>query len=105
MKVYHGRFGKGEVIASEGGKITVLFEDVTVGERRFVYPDAFGGFLRFEDQAEQQKAEKLLSAKKNLLALSQAKRREEENSRIREQLTSESSKAKRTSPRTRNPKT
>lgn len=44
MKVDHVRFGKGEVIASDGGKIIVLFEDATIGERRFVYPDAFEGF-------------------------------------------------------------
>lgn len=60
--------------------------------------------MRFEDEAEQQKAEKLLSAKKNLLAMSQAKRREEENARIREQLTSKSLKAKHTLPRSQKPK-
>ncbi|MBQ8407272.1 MAG: hypothetical protein IJY39_00255 [Clostridia bacterium] len=96
MKVYHVRFGKGVVVANEGGKITVAFEDPAVGEKRFAYPDAFESFLRCEDEAEQKKAIKLLEAKRSLLALAQAKRQEEENARIRELAAASEKKTKRT---------
>ena len=43
--VFHARYGRGEVMATEDNRITVRFEDEAVGNRKFPYPEAFECFL------------------------------------------------------------
>lgn len=45
--VQHGRWGRGRVTAKRENTITVSF--VEAGEKMFLYPDAFDGFLVMED--------------------------------------------------------
>ncbi len=46
LKVRHKAFGIGEIVAVNGKYMTVRFE---VGDKNFVYPDAFERFLTLED--------------------------------------------------------
>ena len=46
VKVIHRAFGAGVITAVNGKYITVSFE---IGEKSFVYPDAFEKFLTLED--------------------------------------------------------
>ncbi|MBQ4043963.1 MAG: hypothetical protein IJD06_08210 [Clostridia bacterium] len=47
--VIHKVYGRGIVTAREEKTIRIQFEKEGVGEKSFVYPDAFCGFLQFED--------------------------------------------------------
>ena len=47
--VIHKVYGRGIVIAREEKTIRIQFEREGVGEKSFVYPDAFCSFLQFED--------------------------------------------------------
>lgn len=48
--VVHRLFGRGIVKETEGRTISVLFEKDGIGEKKFLYPDAFRQFLRFEEE-------------------------------------------------------
>ena len=58
--VYHIRFGRGTVCAQGEKTIRVRFEEPGVGEKSFVYPDAFGTYLRFDDAGRQSEVQTLL---------------------------------------------
>ena len=47
--VIHKVYGRGVVTAREEKTIRIQFEREGVGEKSFVYPDAFCSFLQFED--------------------------------------------------------
>ena len=47
--VIHKVYGRGVVTAREEKTIRIQFEKEGVGEKSFVYPDAFCSFLQFED--------------------------------------------------------
>ena len=47
--VIHKVYGRGVVTAREEKTIRIQFEREGVGEKNFVYPDAFCSFLQFED--------------------------------------------------------
>jgi len=47
--VIHKVYGRGIVTAREEKTIRIQFEREGVGEKSFVYPDAFCSFLQFED--------------------------------------------------------
>lgn len=47
-KLKHVQFGEGEVIGQESQKISVQFSE-QYGTKQFVYPDAFGKFLKLND--------------------------------------------------------
>lgn len=49
--VTHVTYGKGSVVSRGGRYVAVRFD--TVGEKTFVYPDAFGKYLTFDGEAEQ----------------------------------------------------
>jgi hypothetical protein len=46
QKVHHKAFGKGTVLSFNGGYLLV---DFPIGQKRFIYPDAFDRFLSTED--------------------------------------------------------
>jgi hypothetical protein len=46
QKVYHKTFGKGTVLSFNGSYLLV---DFPIGQKKFIYPDAFDGFLSTED--------------------------------------------------------
>ena len=55
-KVNHIKFGNGVIVdVSDMNIITVKFDDIE-GEKTFKYPDGFKSFLKFEDDALQEKA-------------------------------------------------
>ena len=56
--VRHSIFGEGVVSAVNGSSMTVVFG---VGEKRFIYPEAFREHLAFEDGAEQRRIDRLFA--------------------------------------------
>lgn len=59
VAVNHVKFGKGMATAVDEKHVSVVFEQA--GETKlFMYPQAFGKFLRFVDEVLQQEAEELL---------------------------------------------
>ena len=54
--VRHRLYGIGEIIKQTDNKITVQFIE-SVGEKSFLYPDAFSGHLRYEDPEMQNSIE------------------------------------------------
>lgn len=55
--VIHKAFGRGNAAYIDGAYISVCFP---CGEKRFVFPDAFGQFLRFEDPQVQSEVEEMI---------------------------------------------
>ena len=47
-EVKHARFGEGEVVSQEEQRISVKFSE-QYGTKQFVYPDAFGKYLKLDD--------------------------------------------------------
>ena len=47
-KVHHKAFGEGVILSLDGGYLLIEFP---VGQKKFVYPDAFDGFLSAEDSS------------------------------------------------------
>lgn len=64
MQVKHILFGNGRVISQDDKHIRVAFENEAVGEKSFVYPDAFAKFLSCEDEEEQSKLVSLINERK-----------------------------------------
>lgn len=58
--IRHKVFGPGVVTAREENILTV---DFSAGEKRFLYPDSFSGFLSLQDGALQSEIQKLLKVK------------------------------------------
>lgn len=59
--VRHRSFGKGIIEALTDSMVTICFPQ---GEKKFIYPEAFGQFLVLKDQAMQKQIEDMLNAKK-----------------------------------------
>ncbi|MPM69917.1 hypothetical protein SDC9_116865 [bioreactor metagenome] len=57
-KVTHRQFGRGEIVGRDDKTITVRFEQ---GDKQFLYPTAFDGFLTFSDAAKEAAVEAQLS--------------------------------------------
>jgi hypothetical protein len=55
--VLHKVFGRGSAECIDGAYLSVRF---ACGEKRFVFPDAFAQFLRFEDGQAQEEVEEML---------------------------------------------
>lgn len=55
--VIHKVFGHGNAVYIDGACISICFP---CGEKRFVFPDAFGQFLRFEDPQVQNEVEEMI---------------------------------------------
>lgn len=53
MQVKHILFGSGRVVSQDDKHIRVTFENAAIGEKSFVYPDAFAKFLTYEDEKDQ----------------------------------------------------
>ena len=65
--VTHKTFGQGTVVSVEGKYITVRFSD-TYGEKTFVYPDVFDGYLTYEEESLQKKISETINIKKEKAA-------------------------------------
>lgn len=82
-RVRHAKFGAGEIVNIEEGRIIVKFTG-DQGEKSFLYPDAFATFLvpdspqvqKYVQKQVHQKEEKSLMEKK--LKMDEAMKREEE---------------------------
>lgn len=61
--VNHKTFGQGTVVSVEGKYITVRFSD-TYGDKTFVYPDVFDGYLTYEDESLQKEISETINIKK-----------------------------------------
>ena len=72
--VSHTAFGAGTVAALAGNVMTVSFKS---GEKKFVYPDAFGDFLTLADAQAQQAVDKQLADNKAKLNRQNKKRQAE----------------------------
>ncbi|MBO4897048.1 MAG: hypothetical protein J5590_01965 [Clostridia bacterium] len=72
-KVTHITFGKGKVTEEGDTYIKVAFTKKSIGEKAFVYPDAFANFLTYDDKELQKEVNKKLAAKKRKLAAEQKK--------------------------------
>lgn len=47
-KVEHSKFGTGVIKSNENGVIRIAF-DMAIGEKAFIYPDAFSSFLKLNN--------------------------------------------------------
>ena len=57
QSVLHKAFGRGVAESIDGAYLNVRF---SCGEKRFVFPDAFAQFLRFEDAQAQAQVEEMI---------------------------------------------
>lgn len=60
--VHHIFFGRGVVTEQKEKTIRIHFERQGVGEKSFVYPDAFVNYLRFEDSSLQAQVRETLDS-------------------------------------------
>ena len=72
-KVENRKYGVGTIVDIIDNKITVRFEGLEEG-KIFKYPDAFDGFLKFENKTLEEKALKDIKDKKNILAIEKAEK-------------------------------
>jgi DNA-binding transcriptional regulator GbsR (MarR family) len=77
-KVIHRQFGIGEVVGKDEKTITVRFEQ---GDKQFLYPAAFDGFLTFTDAAQKAAVEAELSEIQADAAAKQSHLEDEESRR------------------------
>ena len=102
--VYHIRFGRGAVCAQDGKTVRVRFDDAGVGEKSFVYPDAFGAYLRFDDAARQRDVQTQLEAEREAdrqAAEERAAQRAAAIESIREEARAAAAEKRKTAPRRR----
>ena len=59
QRVSHIIWGEGYIEYRDARYVRVVFDNSEIGTRTFVWPDAFGRFLRYEDAALQTSAEAL----------------------------------------------
>ena len=59
--VRHKVFGSGQILSLDDAYLIVRF---ACGEKRFVFPDAFGQFLCFDDEQAQAQVTEMLEAKR-----------------------------------------
>ena len=72
-KVENKKYGVGTIVDIIDNKITVRFEGLEE-EKIFKYPDAFDGFLKFENKTLEEKSLKDIKDKKNTLAIEKAEK-------------------------------
>jgi hypothetical protein len=72
-KVENKKYGVGTIVDIIDNKITVRFEGLEE-EKIFKYPDAFDGFLKFENKTLEEKSLKDIKDKKNSLAIEKAEK-------------------------------
>lgn len=70
-RVKHSKFGEGSIVEEPGEHIKVRFQDYDM-VKSFMFPEAFDGFLRFEDKELQEQYHTLAAAR----------RRQNENNRM-----------------------
>ena len=78
--VQHSTYGRGQIILQSEKTLRIRFEREGVGEKSFVYPDAFVRYLRYEDSGLQREMEAHLEA---ICAEKAAQAAEREAERIR----------------------
>ena len=71
--VNHISFGKGKTVEEGNGFIKVAFDNKDIGEKLFVFPDAFSGFLSYDDKELQKAVNKKLAALRRKIAAEQKK--------------------------------
>ncbi len=71
--VHHSNFGTGTITTLDGKYLTVDF-GAEVGEKTFVYPDAFAKFLTYNDEDEQRKVSELVREKQERLTAEAAEK-------------------------------
>lgn len=87
VKVKHACFGQGTIASLENGRVRVLF-DTACGEKLFVYPDVFKGFLTALDEGANAQIIQDLAAKNEAEKRSAAQRMERMQA-FREQVAAE----------------
>ena len=80
ITVHHSTYGRGQIIMQSEKMLRVHFEAEGVGDKSFVYPDAFTGYLRYEDSGLQSEIEAHLES---IRAEKAAQAAEREAERIR----------------------
>lgn len=98
VKVSHPQFGEGVILFKKDGYIHVRFE-APYGEKTFVYPDAFSGFLSLQDAAGEPGVARDLADKRQREADAQARRLEKLQA-LQDQLTAEKAASRSVRPRT-----
>ena len=73
-KVKNIKYGVGTIVGTDDNKITVKFEEV-IEEKIFKYPEAFEGFLKFENNILEEKALEDLKEKNERLAIEKREKR------------------------------
>ncbi|NGZ77290.1 hypothetical protein [Saccharibacillus alkalitolerans] len=81
-QVEHASFGAGKVIGAGEGRISVRFAD-GVGEKAFLYPEAFDQHLKLQDPKKQQNIGEEVRQKKITVA---EEKRVEEQKRVDEEV-------------------
>ncbi len=59
-KIQHIVWGEGTVVSAEGKYIQVLFDDAEIGNKTFIYPDAFERHMKYLDPELQSTAENII---------------------------------------------
>lgn len=72
-KVNHISFGKGKIVEEGDGFVKVSFNKKDIGEKSFVFPDAFSKFLTYDDKELQKAVNKKLAAVKRKIAAEKKK--------------------------------
>ena len=72
--VCHVTYGRGQITEQNEKILRVRFEGGDVGEKSFVYPDAFERYLRYEDSALQQDMDAYLERMRRAKADASAER-------------------------------
>jgi hypothetical protein len=80
ITVHHSTYGRGQIILQSEKTLRVHFEAEGIGDKSFVYPDAFACYLRYEDSGLQREIEAHLEA---IRAEKAAQAAEREAERIR----------------------
>ncbi len=62
ITVHHSTYGRGQIITQSEKTLRVRFDTEGIGEKSFVYPDAFANYLRYEDSGLQSEMEAHLEA-------------------------------------------
>ncbi len=81
-EITHKVFGEGDIVKQDESFITVEFNDDV---KTFVYPDAFGRFIKLKDQDTAKSLKKVIAAKEVEKAELEKKRREEKERQELEQ--------------------
>lgn len=72
-KVENKKYGMGTIVNTNDNKFIVRFEEIEE-EKMFKYPDAFDGFLKFENKTLEVKALKDIKDKKDGIAIDKAEK-------------------------------